>query len=205
MGLTECLACYITLFIEKTGYIGVTILMTLESMVAPVPSEAVMPFAGFLISDGKFNFQAVILFSTLGSIIGSLISYYIGYYLGKPFVKKFGKLLLLNEHHLDVTEHFFNKYGEITIFFSRFIPVVRHFISIPGGVGRMNIFKFLLFTVIGAGLWNSFLTYVGFVLRNHWERILKYAKYADLAIIVLIILGCLFLIYKYFIKPRIKK
>ena len=156
-------------------------------MVAPVPSEAVMPFAGFLWFDHKFTFWGLAFSSTLGSIIGSLISYYVGAFGGRPLVKKFGKYLLLNEHHLDQTQRFFAKYGDKTIFISRFIPVIRHLISLPAGVGRMNLAKFSLYTVIGAGIWNSFLAYLGYYLGSRWEEIRKYSEILDIVIIVLIV------------------
>ena len=188
MGLTNFLIDYFTLIIEKLGYLGIGILMTLESMVAPVPSEAVMPFAGFLWYDGKFTLWGIILASTLGSILGSLISYYIGAYGGRPLVKKFGKYLLLNEHHLDKTEQFFQKYGDKTIFISRFIPIIRHLISIPAGIGQMRLGKFILYTTVGAGLWNSFLAWLGFQLRDKWEVIRKYTEILDVLIIIIIVM-----------------
>lgn len=200
MGITEFLIHYFTLFIEKAGYFGVFVLMTLESMVAPVPSEAVMPFAGFLWFDGQMTFFWIIVASTIGSIAGSLISYYIGAYLGKPFVRKFGKYLLLNEHHLEITEGFFSKYGEKTIFISRFIPVVRHFISIPAGVGRMRMSKFIIYTTIGAGLWNAFLAYVGYILGSNWEKIRTYSEILDIIIVIAIVVALI-----YFVKKRKKQ
>ncbi|MFA6954059.1 MAG: DedA family protein [Patescibacteria group bacterium] len=203
MGLTELIIHYATLIIEKTSYFGVGILMVMESMVFPVPSEAVMPFAGFLWSDGKLNFWLIVIFSTLGSITGSLISYYIGKYGGRPFVKKFGKYFLLNEHHLDKTEAFFKRNGDKTIFISRFIPVVRHLISIPAGVGEMNLGKFILYTVTGAAIWNSLLTYVGFLLKQNWENLRKYTEIVDYLIVVIIIVGVVYLIYKR--KKQIKE
>jgi membrane protein DedA with SNARE-associated domain len=199
MGITEFLATYITAIIDKMGYVSVAFFMTLESMIFPVPSEAIMPFAGFLVAEGKFSFALVVLFSTIGSIIGSVLSYVAGYFGGKPFVLKFGKYLLLNEHHLDTTEKYFNKYGEITIFVCRFIPIVRHLISIPAGVGKMNLIRFSVLTVIGAGMWNAFLTYVGMVLKQNWEEVMKYAKIIDIVVIVILV-GLL----GYFIYKQIK-
>jgi membrane protein DedA with SNARE-associated domain len=187
--------------IGSLGYFGVFFLMTLESMIFPVPSEAVMPFAGFLIAEAKMSFIWVIIVSTLGSIVGSLISYAIGFYGGKPFVQKFGKWFLLNEHHLDITEKYFKEKGEITIFISRFIPVIRHLISIPAGIGRMNLLRFSLFTIIGAGLWNVFLVYVGIVLRNNWQEILKYSRIIDIIIVAVLLVGVCFYIFK-LIKSR---
>lgn len=196
MGLTEWLAGYITKLIEWGGYVSVLILMTMESMVFPVPSEAVMPFAGFLVAEGKMTMLGAVIFSTIGSIIGSTLSYVAGYYGGKPFVKKFGKYVFLNQHHLDTSEKFFNKYGELTIFVCRFIPIVRHLISIPAGFARMNIVKFLIFTIVGAGIWNAFLTYIGSILRQNWEEVMKYSKILDIIVIAGIVGFILFILYK---------
>ena len=190
---------------ESTGYITVFITMTMESMVFPVPSEAVMPFAGFLVAEGKFTFLLVILFSTLGSIAGSMISYAIGYYSEKALIHKYGKFLLLDHEELDATERFFNKYGDITIFISRFIPVVRHLISLPAGFAQMNIYKFAIFTIIGAGLWNSFLAFTGFYLKSNWEAVMRYSKIIDL-IVTLILMGLLgYYIYRHMKKRRRKR
>ena len=196
MGITELIISYSTKIIEATGYLGVTILMIFESMIAPVPSEAVMPFAGFLIYEGKFSWLGVGIASTLGSIIGSLTSYYIGLYGGKPLVEKFGKYLFLDKHHLELTEKFFAKYGDGAVFFSRFIPVVRHLISVPAGIGEMNIGKFLLYTTIGAGIWNMILTYVGFILKENWNTVKQYTKYGDIFVVLLVVVGLGFFIYK---------
>jgi membrane protein DedA with SNARE-associated domain len=199
MGLTEILITKITHLIELTGYPGVMILMMLESMVAPVPSEAVMPFAGCLITFGKFSFWGVGIASTLGSIIGSLLSYVMGYYGGRPVVERFGKYLLLNIQQLEATERFFKKYGSLTIFIGRFIPVIRHLISIPAGVGKMNLVRFSIYTIIGATIWNMFLAWLGFHLGNHWELIHKYSKPIDIVMVVLMLGGIV-----YFVKSHIK-
>lgn len=185
-----------TRIISDAGYLGLTFLMMLESMIAPVPSEAVMPFAGFLIYQGKMHWETVILFSTLGSIIGSIISYYIGMNFGRPLIIKYGKYLLLNEHHLDLTESFFKKFGQKTIFFSRFIPVVRHFISLPAGAAKMNVWIFSIYTVAGAALWNSFLTWLGYRLGSNWSIIRNYSEKLDIIIVVLIVFGIGYLFYK---------
>ncbi len=203
MGITEWIANTAVAFIAATSYPGIFLLMVLESMVFPVPSEAVMPFAGFLIVDGQFTFTGVIIASTLGSITGSLISYAIGFYGGRPFINKFGKFLLLDVHDLEITERFFSKSGELTIFIARFIPVIRHLISIPAGLGKMNLWKFILYTMIGAGLWNSFLTYVGFKLKANWQEVMKYSHTID--IVVVVVLGLAFLYYAYKIYLNLTK
>ncbi len=196
MGITKWIAATATLLIGATGYLGICILMMMESMIFPVPSEAVMPFAGFHIVQGNFTWTGVIIASSIGSILGSLISYYIGYYGGKPFIKKFGKYFLLDEHHLALTEKFFAKYGQITILTSRFIPVVRHFISIPAGMAKMNIWKFSVYTLIGATIWNAFLTYMGVLLKENWETVMKYSHIIDIVIVVILGGAALFYLWK---------
>jgi membrane protein DedA with SNARE-associated domain len=205
MGITEFLAQYITRFMEATGYITVFITMVMESMVFPVPSEAVMPFAGFLVAEGKFTLFLVVMISTLGSLIGSLISYAIGYYCEEAVIHKYGKYLLLDKEELNATQSFFKKYGEVTIFISRFIPVIRHLISIPAGFAKMNITKFVIFTVIGAGLWNTFLAVLGFHLKNNWDAVMKYSKYVDIAVLLILIGLFSYVVYKHILRHRAKK
>ena len=192
----ESLIGLFTNIISTAGYTGVFFLMVLESMVAPVPSEAVMPFAGVLWFLGEMSFLPIVIFSTLGSITGSLISYYAGLYGGRPLIQKYGKYVLLNEHDLALTERFFEKYGDKTIFVSRFIPVVRHLISIPAGTGKMNIFKFIFYTALGAGLWNAFLAYAGYYLGSNWTEIRKYSEVIDIVLVVAIIALAGFYFYK---------
>jgi len=202
MGITEFLATYITAFIDKTGYISVFILMIMESMVFPVPSEAVMPFAGFLIEEGRFSFFMVIFISTLGSIIGSLISYCIGLWGGEPFIRRFGRYLLLNNDDLEFSRRFFDRYGEITIFISRFIPVVRHLISIPAGFGKMNIVRFSIYTVIGAGLWNAFLAWVGFKTRQNWTVVMKYSSVIDHAVLAILAVFFIYFVWRHILRRK---
>jgi membrane protein DedA with SNARE-associated domain len=195
MGLTEALFHYNTWFINQCGYVGVFLLMTLESMVAPVPSELVMPFAGFLIFTGQFGVVPVLVASTLGSIAGSLLSYGMGM-LGKPVVLRYGRYLLLNVHHLEWTEQFFLRHGGKTIFISRFIPVVRHLISIPAGLARMPLIPFILYTTVGATMWNMFLTYLGFRLKQNWPIIQKYTHILDYFVVAGLIGATVYLVWK---------
>ena len=205
MGITEFIIKWALELIDSIGYVGVAILMALESMIAPVPSEAVMPPAGMLIHDGKFTWFGVIFAASLGSIIGSLVSYYIGKWGGRPIIEKYGKYLLLDKHDLEITENFFKRKGELTIFFSRFIPVVRHFISIPAGMGNMNIVKFLIYTTIGATIWNSTLAYAGYELGKNWEIILKYREPIDLGVIAVLVLIFGYFGYKFYSNRKKKK
>jgi membrane protein DedA with SNARE-associated domain len=199
--LTEMISNFAIRCLDLTGYYGAAGLMALESMIAPIPSEAVMPFVGFLISDGKWGFWEAMLATSLGSLIGSTISYFMGYYGGKPVVLRVGKYLLLDEHDLTMTENFFHKRsGTITIFISRFIPVVRHLISIPAGVGRMPLFPFLAATLIGATTWNTFLLFCGMKLREHWHLVQKYSHQVDLVVALVLISGT-----AWFIRSRLAR
>lgn len=201
MGLTELLITSITSFISFAGYPSLVVLMALESMVVPLPSEAVMPFAGFLISQGRFTFVGIVLASTLGSFIGSMLSYWIGQYGGKKFIKRYGTYVFLNEEHLEKTEKFFKHRGKLTVFLGRLIPVVRHFISLTAGMAQMNKTTFLLYTIVGAAIWNAILTFVGLELGKNWEILRKYSEMADVFVILFMMIGIGFL----FLKKRNKK
>jgi membrane protein DedA with SNARE-associated domain len=183
--ITETITKIAIKILDTSGYAGAAGLMTLESMIAPVPSEAVMPFVGFQVADGRWNLWVAIAATSLGSIVGSLISYAMGYYGGKPLVLKVGKYLLLNQRDLEWTERFFHKrQGIWIVFLGRFVPVVRHFISIPAGIGRMALLPFILVTLIGATTWNTFLLYCGWKLRDNWTVVQKYSHQADIVIVV---------------------
>jgi membrane protein DedA with SNARE-associated domain len=188
--------------ISQLGYAGIFFLMMLESMVVPVPSEFVMPFAGFLVAQGNFNFALVIVASSLGSITGSLISYYIGKTGGLTLVEKYGKYVLVDTEDIKKTEEWFNRRGEITIFIARLVPVVRHLISLIAGIGKMNIKKFTLYTIFGATLWNGILTYLGIILGQHWNEVSQYVKAFDVVIIILLIISCLYFVYRHIIRKK---
>lgn len=197
--LTEAVSNFAIKCLEMTGYFGAGFLMALESMIAPIPSEAVMPFVGFLVADGSWNLWLAIGVTSLGSIIGSLISYYMGYYGGKPLVLKVGRYLLLNPHDLVITERFFHRRGGLaTVFVSRFVPVVRHLISIPAGIGRMPLIPFLMVTLVGATLWNTFLLLCGMKLREHWPLVQEYSHQIDLVVGVILLAGI-----AWFVKSRL--
>lgn len=200
--ITGWIAEFATNLIDTTGYVGIMVLMILESMVAPVPSEAVMPFAGMLIHTGRLTWFGVIFFSTLGSITGSLIGYWMGARGGRPLVEKWGKYLLLDKHDLDITEKWFSKKGEITVFVCRFIPVVRHLISIPAGMGRMNLWKFSIYTIVGAAMWNAILTVAGFYLQENWGAIMKYSHIIDYVVVAALIIVVAYYGYKLYKNRR---
>ncbi len=166
-------------------------------MVFPVPSEVVMPFAGYLAATGQFNLILVIAFSTLGSIIGSLLSYYIGKRWGTRLIETYGKYVLVDLDDLKKTEAWFKKRGELTIFASRLIPVVRHLISLVAGVGKMNIKKFTIYTIAGAAIWNALLAYLGYVLGQNWEQVTRYTEELSIIVVILLIIGCIYYVYRH--------
>jgi len=188
--------------ISHLGYVGIFFLMMLESMVVPVPSEFVMPFAGFLVAQGSINFILVIVASTLGSITGSIIFYFIGKTGGHTLVEKYGKYVLVDTEDIKKTEEWFKKRGQLTIFFARLIPVVRHLISLIAGIGKMNVKKFTVYTILGAALWNSILTYLGFILGQHWNEISQYAEELDVGIVILLVIGCLYFAYRHITRKK---
>jgi len=183
MGISEWLFGAITGGINAGGYTAIFFLMALESMVAPVPSEAVMPFAGYLVATGRFELWLVGLASTLGSIAGSLASYYMGRKGGRPAVLRWGRYLLLDRSHLAWTERWFARHGQKTIFLSRFIPVVRHLISLPAGMSGMRLPGFVLYTAAGATLWNMFLAWCGLWLGDHWGLVHEYSQQLDIVVV----------------------
>ncbi|MFN3528108.1 MAG: DedA family protein [Candidatus Altarchaeaceae archaeon] len=190
--------------IEDFGYIGIFVLMLLESTATPIPSEGVMPFAGFLIHKGKFDIILSSSAGAIGSLTGALISYYIGKFFGRKFIIKYGKYLLITEKHLIATENFFNKYGSKAIFFARFVPVVRHLISFPAGIGKMNILKFSIYTFLGSFIWCFILAYLGYILAENWKIIRDYTEILDYFIILVIIIIFIWFLMKFKNKNKIK-
>jgi len=173
------------------GYLGVMIAMAIESAMIPLPSELILPYAGFLVSDpsqleplthGPWSFWIVVIAATIGNTIGSLIAYAIGAWGGRPFLERYGRYLLIREHEIELAERFFEKYGAATAFFSRLLPIVRTFISFPAGVARMNIPKFIVYSTAGAFLWSTLLVYAGTVLGASWEDIRHALQPFDLLI-----------------------
>lgn len=190
--------------LEATGYWGIIITMALESACIPLPSEVVMPFSGALAFKGVFSFWAVVFAGTIGNLIGSILAWYVGLKGGRPFIERYGRYILLSEHSLDTAEKWFSKYGEATVFFSRMLPIVRTFISLPAGIGKMPFLRFCLFTFIGAIPWNWLLTYIGFKVGENWEEL--YGKYFDKAhyvIFAVILIGFIWFIWHH-VKGRIK-
>jgi membrane protein DedA with SNARE-associated domain len=186
MGITEFIAAWGTRVVDTTGYLGVFFLMVIESMIPPIPSEAIMPFVGFLVAEGSMSAAAALALATLGSLVGSLGFYALGRYGGRPLVAKYGRVFRLDERDLDKAEAFFRRRGGVTILVARFIPLVRPLISIPAGMAKMRLVPFCLYTIVGAATWNGILVACGVVLRRNWDAVMRYSKWLDLVVLVAI-------------------
>ena len=192
---------------NKFGYFGVFFLIAIENIFPPIPSEVILLFGGFMTTYSKINILGVIIASTLGSLVGALILYYIGKILNKDRLKKIvkgkiGKVLRLKAKDIDKADEWFDTKGNKTVFFCRFVPILRSLISIPAGMSEMSMPKFLLYTTVGSAIWNTALTIAGSIVGDKWETIVDiFDKYSHITLIVLIILFVGAIIY-YFKKRK---
>lgn len=178
------------------GYLGVLAAMMIESAMIPLPSELILPYAGFLISDPSqlepltgqpWSFWIVVVVGTLGNTLGSLIGYGIGAWGGRPFLERYGRYLLIRPHEIELAEHFFARYGSITVFLTRLMPVVRTFISFPAGVAHMNLGKFVVYSTAGAFFWSTLLVWAGVQLGANWADIRHFLQPYDTLMLVLVV------------------
>jgi membrane protein DedA with SNARE-associated domain len=163
------LAHFVIAVISSTGYLGIALLMGIESACIPLPSEIIMPFSGYLVYTGRFQLIWVATAGALGCNIGSAVAYWVGAHGGRPLVERFGRYVLLSRHDLDRTTTFFEKYGSITVFVARLLPVVRTFIALPAGIAKMPLWRFHIYTFLGSWPWCFVLGYVGMKLGQGWE------------------------------------
>ncbi|MBR2707862.1 MAG: DedA family protein [Bacilli bacterium] len=192
---------------NKFGYFGVFFLIAVENIFPPIPSEVILLFGGFMTTYSKINIIGVIIASTLGSLVGALILYYIGKILNKERLKKIvkgkiGKILRLKAKDIDKADEWFDTKGNKTVFFCRFVPILRSLISIPAGMSEMPMPKFLLYTTVGSAIWNAVLTIAGSIVGDKWETIVDiFDKYSHITLIILIVLFIGAIIY-YFKKRK---
>jgi membrane protein DedA with SNARE-associated domain len=198
--MLEFLSHFIISFIQATSYGGIFVLMALESALIPIPSEVTMAFSGFLASTGELNIWLVIIVGTIANLVGSLVAYYIGYFIEETvllgLIKKYGKFVLISEKEYDHAAHWFQKYGDKIIFISRLLPGIRTVISLPAGVFRMDIKKFIIYTVIGCLVWSALLAYLGYVLGANWSSLDVYYKKFEFVIVAAIIFGVIYFVYR---------
>jgi membrane protein DedA with SNARE-associated domain len=169
--------------IGSMGYTGIFLLMALESSLVPIPSEIIMTPAGYLVEQGKMNLALVILSGTLGSLFGAYLNYFAAHYLGRPFLLKYGRYVLITEEHFRRVEDYFASHGEISTFIGRLLPVIRHLISLPAGLAGMNHIKFSVYTSLGAFIWVSILTWIGYFLGDNEALIKQYSHQAIIGVL----------------------
>lgn len=191
----------VSLFVLKTieyfGYAGIFFLMAVESANIPVPSEVIMPFSGFLVSQNLFSFWGVVFWGALGNLAGSLFSYWLGFRWGRRALP-YAKYLLIHEHDITAAERWFARFGNAAAFVSRLLPVVRTFISFPAGIFRVPLASFLLYTFAGSFLWSAFLAYLGVVLGENWHILESYFRTFDVAIVAAGAAAAAWWIYRHF-------
>jgi membrane protein DedA with SNARE-associated domain len=203
--IIELLSYFIVATISTLGYGGVVLLMAIESACIPLPSEIIMPFAGYLVYKGQFNLWAVGVAGAVGCVVGSWVAYYVGLYGGRPFIEKYGRYVLLSRHDLDLADRWFARYGEVIVFASRLLPVVRTFIAFPAGVARMNMTRFTVYTFLGSLPWCVALAYVGQVLGEQWDKnetLKTWFHRFDFLIGAVILLGAIWWVWRHFKHSR---
>ncbi len=199
------LTMHITTFIESVGYLGLAAMMALEAIIAPIPSELIVPFAGFLISDGQFTWVGVLVSTTIGSLSGAYFLYALARYGGRPLIAKWGHWVLVKPEDVIKTEEFFGKHGRKAILISKFIPIIRSYVSLPAGLSKMPLGPFFLYSAIGSIIWNSFLVYLGYTLKNNWavaaEKISSYEMVGKILVIIIVVVWIIRHFYTRKIKP----
>ena len=203
MSLTERIltpvAAWIIATISAGGYLGIVLLMGIESACIPLPSEIIMPFSGYLVSTGRFDLLLVATAGAIGCNVGSIVGYEVGRHGGRAFVERWGRYVLLNMEHLAQAERFFARWGSITVLVCRLLPFVRSFIAFPAGVARMPLVRFHIYTFVGSWPWCFALAWVGMKLGAAWRtdpRLSHILHYADAAVIAVIAAGCIWFVWR---------
>ncbi|MDR1461014.1 MAG: DedA family protein [Campylobacteraceae bacterium] len=187
--MIESVSLWLVETIGSFGYIGIFVLMAIESSIFPLPSEVVIIPAGYLAYKGEMSYFLIVVCGTLGSLAGACFNYYLAFKLGRILLLKYGKYIFIKPHHLEKVEVFFNRHGEISTFSGRLVLGVRHFISLPAGLARMNLAKFSFYTLLGSFIWVNILALLGFFIGENEELIQKYLMYIIVGLIVLTVTG----------------
>jgi len=195
--LEDAIIAFVTSTFASFGYLGPLILMALESCNIPIPSEIILPLSGFLVGQGKFSFWPAVMAGTVGGTLGSMVSYWIGAVGGRPLMLRYGKYVLISASDAHKADLFFEKHGQATAFFSRLLPVIRTFISLPAGITRMHFGKFVIYTFAGSLLWSIVLVYVGQLLGQNWIEAREVLQRFDYAIVALVLAAVAMYIYRH--------
>lgn len=189
---------FITQVIDSMGYTGVALLMAIESAAIPLPSEVIMPFSGFLVESGRFSLLGLAMAGAIGSVIGSAVTYALGYYGGRKLIIRYGRYVLISQKDLELTEKFFARFGAVSSLIGRVLPVVRTFISIPAGIGKVPLKPFLFYTFVGSWVWSYFLAWLGVRLGENWHQLEAYFRKFDLLVGAVILFALGYWIWRHF-------
>lgn len=192
---------FITNTINAFGYPGVAMLMAIESAAIPLPSEIIMPFAGFLTRVGNFSLLGLALAGAIGSVVGSWLTYWLGRYGGRPLIERYGKYVFISQHDLNLSDRFFQRYGAWSLLIGRIMPVVRTYVSIPAGIAKTPFGLFTLTCFIGSFIWSLFLAWLGQLLGDNWKILETYFRKFDILIVVVIIAFIVYWIHRH-VKQR---
>jgi membrane protein DedA with SNARE-associated domain len=198
----EAFSDWVQGIVRAGGYPVVFALIMLESTLVPIPSELVMPFAGFMAWKGEFSLPVILVINSLGALVGSGICYWIGVVGGKPFLVKYGKYFLVSQHEIARTEAFFARHGKKTILIGRFLPVIRHIISVPAGIARMPLPGFFLQTFLGATIWGGVLIVLGYYVGANWEVLSSTLKRVDHVIGAILVLALVAFGIRFVVRRR---
>ena len=199
--MLEAIDAYVLPLLERAyaafGYLGVLVAMAIESAAIPIPSELILPFAGFSVAraipepltGAPWSYWGAVTAGVIGNTIGSLVAYAVGAYGGRPLLERYGRYVLISMHDLDAADRHFRRWGDATVFFSRMLPIVRTFISVPAGIAHMPLWRFIAFSVLGAIPWVMFLVWGGVVLGDHWVDIKHSLKGLDYGVAAFIVFG----------------
>jgi membrane protein DedA with SNARE-associated domain len=191
--------------VESAGYIGVFLMIVAENLFPPIPSEAILPLAGFLAGEGRFWLPWVIVAATLGAVVGALILYYIAYAIGEHRVRRlidrYGKWFAISGKDLDTADDWFDRHGSKAVLLCRMVPIVRSIVSLPAGLRQMPLVPFILYTAIGSGLWNTLLIVLGYWLGDNWEEVGHVIDYIEYPIYLAIVLGVIWFFWKRKFSP----
>lgn len=194
------LSTFVIWIISSLGYTGIVVAMAIESACIPLPSEVIMPFSGYLVSQGRFSLWGVSLAGALGCTLGSAVAYAAGAYGGRPFILKYGRYFLISSHELDRADRWFARYGMAATFISRLLPVIRTFISLPAGIARVPVIPFLAYAFLGSLPWSWALAYVGMLLGEHWDRVGGVLHSLDVVIVLALTAGVAWFLWRHW--PR---
>ena len=191
------IASFITHAISNLGYLGVAGLMAVESACIPLPSEVILPFSGYLVATGRFSLWLVALAGATGSVVGSMVAYALGAWGGRPLLERYGSYVLVSTDDLDRADRWFERHGDLTILVGRVLPVVRTYIGLPGGMARMNLWRFNAYTFVGSFVWSLGLAWIGKLLGEHWHTIGGWFHRFDVAIVALVVGAAGWYVYRH--------